>query len=331
MEQPDCIGNGRHWGLDLGRWVAALMVVAIHFGGVRAGHSLGDVASQLADAWVRMSVAYFFLLSGFFYRRVRTSGHWWRHVGRLMVMALSATALYVVLRHFLFASHTALDVDTLRRWVVYNWSPGADHLWFLYALTYDLLLMYAAERWHLWRWLQVVAALSLAALLVLNFTPWSQMTRNWLFFGLPFTMLGSSLSEDSSLRRLTDKVGTRQWWWLLAAGLGLVTAEMLVNSWWTSPGQPWRDCYVGTPLCALSLFLLLLRADTGRQPSRCVAWLAASGRNDSAFIYLWHMACGWMLATWLPQESSVASLLVNVPVVFAATLLLSIAVRKMKG
>lgn len=318
--------------LDATRLVAALLVVVIHFGGMTVGHDPVSLLSQVTDAEVRIATPFFFLLTGYFYPRLVTQGRLRRHLRKLLTMAVLATLFYLVFALFYEYGGDIralvgeqLTPGCLKRWAVYNWSPGADHLWFFYAVIYDLLLLALADRFgasRLLRWLSVVA---MVLLFVSNFTPHYELTRNFLFFGLPFVVMGRSLAEHR-LSALVRWFTPRRCIAVALCGIVLTAAEVLVYSLWFTPATPIRECYFGTLITLLPLFLLTLQLRIS--PSRTVLIrLADYGRRHSANIYIFHFAIGSLILFLLPLNGFFPHLLLAVPVIFSLSVFFSAIIK----
>lgn len=90
---------------------------------------------------------------------------------------------------------TTFTPHTLLQALFYNVTPFGIHLWYLWAVLYDLLLFRLLNRlgWsHHLRWL---APLAFLISCVGNYFPWFYMLRNWLFLALPCMTVGRWIRE----------------------------------------------------------------------------------------------------------------------------------------
>lgn len=73
----------RNSGLDAMRALAALLVIAIHFGGTRIGTDAESLTSLIVNAEVRVAVPLFFMLTGYYYESMVARGCFGHHLRKL--------------------------------------------------------------------------------------------------------------------------------------------------------------------------------------------------------------------------------------------------------
>ncbi len=271
--KPAGMGMPRISSLDVMKCFAAFCIVWLHFG------------SSWLTPVVRCAVPIFFIITGYYYPKMVERGDFWRHIRKLIVMTLCASALYGVV-----TIATQIRHDSLGEWVsstltlkriagkiVLDYDLFSGHLWYFYAVLYDLIIFYFADKWKLTKWLRYAAPFLLFIFLLSNFTPWNTRFRNFLFMGLPCMMTGRMIREgnDAAFSFLAKK----QYLWTYAcASLLLIIAEMNVL-------YGVREMYVFTLPLVLPFFYWALRNPRFGEGS---VW-ATIGRKYSAYIYIFHV------------------------------------------
>ncbi len=153
----------------------------------------------------------------------------------------------------------------------------SGHLWYFYAVLYDLIIFYFADKWKKTKWLQRAAPFLLLIFLISDLTPWNIRFRNFLFMGLPCMMVGRLIREhrDQAFSFLAKK----QYLWIYAcASLLMIVVEIYAL-------YGVREMYVFTLPLTLPFFYWALRNPHLGEGS---VW-AAIGRKYSAYIYIFHI------------------------------------------
>lgn len=281
--------------LDVIKCFAAFGVVAIHVG--------PDVLSFI----VRASVPMFFLISGYYYPKLVESGRFWPHVRKLVAMVLLSSLFYGIF--FFAAKWHGGDLDEWLhetfRWrhfaycLVNDCDLFAFHLWFFYALIYDLVLLRLADKYGFTRWLEVLAPVLLFVFLATNFFIVScGWKRNFLFFGLPFIMFGRCIAEGKD-KRLSLFGNARLFPYIAIGSLLLALAEVIVLKNLHDRWQ--RETYVFSVPFVLSVFYWALRnGDYGRGSIAAII-----GRRYSAYIYILHVFVMYVVGKFISGEGIV--------------------------
>ena len=159
--------------------------------------------------------------------------------------------------------------------VIFDGSVSYDHLWYLFALVYVLVVLYLCGAWLLPR-ARTVAPVMLLLLcaglhlrwrvrfstVIVSASDWF-LLRNWLFMGLPFVLLGAALYNIDLGRKGV---------WLVITGLLLTVAEYLTF------GE--RELYGGSLLAVVGMLC-------GDGPFwRTPAYI---GKYLSRHVYYWHL------------------------------------------
>lgn len=276
--EPARMASCRMSSLDVMKCFAAFCVVWIHFG------------SSWMNPVVRCAVPIFFVITGYYYPAMVGSGKFWRHFRKIVIMTLCASTLYGAMT---ITSH--LRHDTLGEWmsstitlrriagkIVLGNDMFSGHLWYFYAVLYDLIIFHFADKWKLTKWLRRAAPFLLLIFLLSNFTPWNIRLRNFLFMGLPCMMAGRLIREHGD--QIFSFLAKRQYLWLYATvSLLMATGEMLLIKH-IYGGSGAREMYVFTLPLILPFFYWALRNPHFGEDSV----LATIGRKYSAYIYIFH-------------------------------------------
>lgn len=304
------MGAPRASSLDVMKCLAAFFVVWIHYG------------SDWLSPIVRCAVPIFFVITGYYYPMMVEKGKFWKHIRKLLVMVICASALYGAydLPHHI--RHDTVDVwintFQLKRIImlaVTNVPLFGLHLWYFFAVLYCLIIFHLADKWKLTKWLRYAVPLLLLVHFARNFTSYPiYWVRNFLFMGLPCMMIGRCIREnkDGAFRFLSNE---RHLWAYMLGSLMLVCGEMVLLGIICSD-RGIRDMYIFTLPMFLPYFYWALHHPRLGEGS----WMAIIGRKYSAYIYIFHVLAARWLSHILEMD---ASLLVNAIypfVVFAISL-----------
>ena len=212
--------------------VAAFMVVIIHL-------YPSFKAWNYIEPFARTAVPFFFIRSGYFLydddsciRRERIK----KHTVRLLKLIVLSNLLYFAFEIINNAMNNALgefigrcfSPQYLAILVLFNMPEWANHLWYLNAYLYVLMLypliLKVSERAHIY----VASALLLVACIpaysmLLPFGPLHPvLVRNFLFTGLPFFMFGTLIKKygAESLRKLPL--------WIAVAAAGVLAERLFL-------------------------------------------------------------------------------------------------------
>ena len=227
--KPGGMGVSRASSLDVMKCFAAFCVVWIHFG------------SGLLSPVTRCAVPIFFVITGYYYPMMVEKGKFWKHIRKLLVMVLCASALYGV-----YTLQGQIRHDTLAEWIAKNIQLKhivgllvtdrdlfAGHLWYLYAVLYSLIIFYFADKWRLTKWLRYAVPLLFLVHFSRDITPfpWT-WAANFLFMGLPCMMVGRCIREnrDKAIRFLSNG----RYFWIYTFGSLLLICGEIFSTWFSS-------------------------------------------------------------------------------------------------
>lgn len=307
-------GASRASSLDVMKCLAAFCVVMIHYGWV------------YLSPFVRIAVPIFFLISGYYYPSIVERRRFFHHLRKLLVMVLCASALYGI-----WTVQHELRHDTLELWfaenfqlrhliglLVFDNDMFGFHLWYFYALIYDLIIFYLADRWRLTPYFKYLVPLTLLVFCIFNFTPWYGRMRNFLFFGLPCMMIGRWIREgkDSTYSFLGKK--ERRWQFVLVSMLLCWVEFFTIRTLGLGNGA--REMYIFTlPLILPLFYFAVTHPNFGKD-----SILAAIGQRYSAYIYIFHVLVAVIFMHFVSCDTIPLKTL-RPFIIFFGSLLLSVA------
>lgn len=278
--------------IDIAKFIAALLVVAIHIPPLKNVTETGSLLLQ--QVICRLAVPFFFLCSGFFLgKKVEDKTKTLRYAKRIGMMYLLWSILYLpmILERFWKTDLTAGAnlTELARRFFLIG---SYIQLWYLLATLYGVLFLYLAihvlkcskrqlavlavliylvgvacnSYRHLWDGFTIVSD-SIQAYRNLFVT-----TRNGLFFAFPFLAAGYLLAEwkearsKKTLSEQQDAVGDLKqesfkkkllWGIAVLASLTVLFVEFYVLYRWGEIAS--FDMFLLTPVAVIFIFIFLLQ------------------------------------------------------------------------
>lgn len=299
----------RNYSLDTLKLICAVLVIYIHTPQIEG-------CSEFIAPIFRCAVPIFFMISGYFTygkKNLRNTLHN-RIVGQLKILCW-AFALYLFLS-LVRDGKVSVSFLAMRAFVMFNFFRYGEHLWYISAYIYVLVVMLFVEKYNLYKILfYVTPFLFMVALLAGSYSEYIVgrpfpvfYTRNFLFTGLPFFVLGMLA------KRIRYNIPTSV---LIASCMVFYIAGVLeVTQLDLSIG----DLYLSTTFLAFSIFLLFLNI---RQTKDNL--LSRVGRENGLYIYVFH----YLIASSINYGDSVLFYL-GAPIVLCLTLLFITLLRKVK-
>lgn len=301
--------SGRREGLDLLRFVCAAMVVCVHIG--FPGH-IGQ-----AMIWIcRIAVPCFFMISGFFFDPENFQLRW---TLRKFFPCILAGMLCYLAKSVIFEPETLSEIFSLRSLyilVVFNHPLWAEHLWYLLAMCYTYLTASATADWQLRKWAYwAIPGMLIFNLLAGEFSHFLAgeafpvyYSRNYLFFSLPFFLIGRLIGEKE---KFLDTVGKK----LVGIGIGVAGLVLSLLEYAVTRQKP--DFTVGFLFMSVSVFYF------AKEYNVLPCWLkkvADAGRRYTLFIYIMHPLIGYALRAAANKLAFHAYPYIATPLVFLVSL-----------
>lgn len=278
----------------------------------------------LVQAVSRFCVPFFFMVSGYFSRPAEVAADtgglrsWLLnrkviHIAKITFWASLFYLVWAAVRYFLWQEFSnGFSWAGLAAWVGFNRPLViSGHLWFLFALLYDYVLISIMDRTKVRQYQFVLGGVSMVLLFLLgqgihllgihvpNF-----VYRNWLIEGAAFFLLGRWIRANQDWITLSNSA--------LLAIVAVSTLLCIAERWFVG-----RD--FGVNICTLpqvtAMFLYAVR-----NPSRHAGFIQRLGRDCSMMVYILHIFVWQVLA----KVYKAASLSENEPALYALPVLVVI-------
>lgn len=278
----------RNAGFDFLKYICAFMVVCLH---------TKYAGEAFFEPFNRMAVPIFAMISGYYYASMKQRGRVKQQIIGSLKLLLLSNLLYFGWKfsEALLQGNTAQEYfaiictpKVLWEFLLFNHSPFSYHLWYLGSHLYTLTVIYLFEKkWDRKKLYPLIPVLLLINLALGNYsrTLFSQAlnsiySRNFLFLGIPFFLLGDYFRQSGTRLR----AGTLAAGMLLSAILTGCEKRYLMSL----PQPVNTDLYLGSILLACFVFLFFSqnRPAFSCKPFQAVAFM---GRHLSSTIYIVHL------------------------------------------
>lgn len=300
----------RQSSFDVLKCVAAFLVVAIHYG----PYWMNPIS--------RIAVPLFFMITGYYFVTFSAASKFRKHFRKILIMTISASLFYgfVSLSSAIYSGtfdnwiDSKFNLKTIAVYTLFDLDLFQIHLWYFYALAYDLLIIYFLVRKKKTHYLYYAIPLMLLVFFLLRYLRYPNCYyRNWLFEGLPCISIGMFIREyEEKIKSLfTDT----QLIVFALFSLILCSFELLLhNLIWG--GQIVSEMYVfSIPVSVCLLCLAVKNPSIGENTN-----IIKIGSVYSPYIYILHMFVGQYLLVINLDEYP----LFKTGIIFLESLLLSI-------
>jgi surface polysaccharide O-acyltransferase-like enzyme len=186
----------RNTSIDIGRLIGAFLVVCLHtkFPNPTIGAFVGDFA--------KIAVPFFFMVSGFYLyneqkeliiEKIKKS------IIKVFWIIIEVGIVYTLLRiikSYIFKIDISNQNFDLVPFILYNDCNFTEHLWYLFAFIYVLIILLLIYKLDLSKYL--IYLLPLLIIVHIVFSIWSRTTivnagwyeLNWLVAGMPYVIIG---------------------------------------------------------------------------------------------------------------------------------------------
>ncbi|PAE09531.1 hypothetical protein CHI12_00820 [Terribacillus saccharophilus] len=271
----------RNYSIDFFKCLAIFGVVCIHthtFRDTAVPFGNGETWAFIIDTIARFSVPFFFAASGYLFamklqRTDDTFAYFKRYTGKLISLLAAWFAFYWVYDFIKMLSTsngtmseqkaelTAYFQDTFQwRTLLDGISYTQFQLWFMFALIFSIIIIYAAYRLRLMKLTLLVGlVLNLIGLLGQSYgelfhVTMEETTRNGIYFGLFYTALGACFGlYEKQIVHAAQSIRVRTIGILVAAGFALQLIER--STLYYGLDLPQGEYLIST--IPLTIFLLL--------------------------------------------------------------------------
>ena len=274
----------RNYSIDVLKFICAVLVVIIH---------TEWNYQQLVLPIAKCAVPCFFIISG--YLLFDKTGIKPERLNRNLIhigkITLGASFLFIFLKEILnVIRHSSLwmpSFNDLVVWIVFNVTPFAYHLWYLYAYLYVLIIITIVNKYGKWRvlyWITpvlLIADLSLGkySLLLWGWELPYFYLLNFLFVGLPYFAIGTMIKGKADYIIGTfNKITLCGYTILFTLALYMEKFILLYLE-----KNPSREHYISSTFLSVFIILIALSIKTDNK-----SLLSKLGEKDSLYIYVFH-------------------------------------------
>lgn len=268
--------------IDLFRLYISFLVVYAH-----CGCSFSSV--------YRYAIPLLFTISGYFFCNIANEKKIAR-IKKTFFLCLSTNIAYAVFYFVLAISEgqalswisSTFSVRSLVELVVFNKSPFAIHLWFLWALLYCMIIDYFVSKHISSKKIYVgiiIALIAVDAVYILFFRDHSKLlTRNFLFFGLPYFYIGKIFIDVDISKIKINNIGILSLFAVFIFTIFLEQKRMIALG---ETGE--LELYLSTPFLVILVFIFALKNPLEKL-NKPLSTLAMCGRSYCLSIYIVHYA-----------------------------------------
>lgn len=277
----------RYDGLDFAKFFCAFMVICIH---------MSYWGKRYFEPLTRFAVPIFFMITGYFYSSIKQNKREWIQIKKTIALFLYSNLLYLVWgivkcvlsdESFSNLFGSILSLKAWIKFICFNESMFAGHLWYLGALIYVLVIVLAVDKYSnrekLYKFIPLFLLINVIfgnySTIIIGVRVPLILTRNFLFCGLPFFLLGDAICKTQN--RFTKKQ-------LFVIVIISVILTIVENLFLLNSGTVFNaDCFVATPFLAYSLFALFLE-NRAISNTPFLFMISQLGKNTSTTIYIVH-------------------------------------------
>ena len=276
--------------IDILRMAAAFLVVL--------GHDTTAFVYPYVSSICYSSVLMFFAVSGYFYcvPKEKKKGR----IKKIFILTVITNIAFFLFYAVVSLKDTGIvnylaktfTIDNMLKFIVLNDSPFSEHLWFLSALLYCMIIDYFLSDFLMKRKKICIAMIVILLLCDLIFGKYSLLLfrtefdivylRNFLFVGIPFFYIGK-LFKSIDVSKIKIKNIS------LAFLIVLFCATTMVEKYTLMYFGVYarREQYLSLTLLTVVVLLFVLKNPL-ENPGRLSGYIAYSGRKYSLAIYVVH-------------------------------------------
>ena len=277
----------RHVGFDILKCICAFLVICIH------APFPGEFGKYIV-ALSRIAVPIFFMITGFYYKRVECNNKENDQIYKVVKLILLSTIIYIIfdiIKYSLsgkmvdFISYI-FSFKTIIKLVVLNESPFSGHLWYMNSLLYVLIIYKFLLRKEKSKKIMLVSSIILLivdlclgkySLVLFNNEISYFYLRNFVFVGLPYFTIGYYLNKYLNNRKKNNTIIN-----IILINIFVLTniAERYLLIKYNVNSV--RDSYISTIFLSIQVFILFYNI------SKDCGLLNIIGKKYSTYIYIFH-------------------------------------------
>lgn len=271
--------------IDVMRIVMAFLVIVIHL-------PFDGKAGEVFITYGKTAVPFFLVVCGYFLYREDSKEMMKRllkQTKRILIFFVASNIFYMGFRAIYLrvtegsfkGMAECFTPKALTDFLLYNFSPFSEHLWYLGSLLYALLIMLLLNKLKVMKYAMFIAPVLVAGYVVLSHmgVGESYQLRNAVLVGLGYTMMGMLIRRFE--KKILDHKATAPVLWIVFI-ICCVTAILELNHYKLGTAVPFVSCEILIYVIAL---LCLKYPDFGK--GTFAEWL---GRECSLTVYIMHIA-----------------------------------------
>ena len=283
--------------IDVMRIIMAFLVVAIHW-------PFEGKAGQVFITYGKTAVPFFLVVCGYFLYRDDSKEmmkRLIRQTKRIAVFFVLSNVFYLgFLGFYLRATEGSFKglkgcftPKAITNFLLYNFSPFSEHLWYLGSLLYALVIMLILNKLKVLKFAMFLAPVLVAAYVVLSHLGIGQgyQLRNAVLVGLSYTMMGMLIRRFEK-KILNFKFLSPVLWILFVICCAGAIFEL--NSYKQGTAVPFVSCEILTYVIVL---LCLKYPDFGKG-----TFAEKLGHESSLPVYIMHIAVLYALTLLIPEN-----------------------------
>ncbi len=255
-----------------------------------------------------ISVPVFFMITGYFYEQTVCRNRQKEQLKKILALLIFSGAIYFVWMIVFFPFkqenllnylHELCSTKNFLELIFLNKPYRYNHLWYLLAILYVLIIVGAADRLQCRKFLYWITPLLLLtglafgkyALLLFHRKFSAVLSRNFLFEGIPYFCIGCMI-RDLSLKKgpifpIADARRKKRFLFLI----GLLAITSLSEGFFLSMIKMTAsgDRYISSIFLSIAVFVFALSTEEREPaPSKLLNALSIIGRKYSLWIYILH-------------------------------------------
>ena len=289
LEAPSLKTSSHIHSIDVMRIVMAFLVVAIHL-------PFDGKAGSVFITYGKTAVPFFLVICGYFLYRddIREMRkRLVKQTKRILIFFIASNVFYAVFYAIYLrvtegsfkGVNECFTSKALQKFLLYNFSPFSEHLWYLGSLLYALVILLVLNKLRFVKQVMYTAPFLVAGYVVLSHLGIGEgyQLRNAILVGLGYTMMGMLIRRFE--KKILDHKATAPVLWIVFA-ICCVTAIFELNHYKKGIAVPFVSCEILVYVIAL---LCLKYPDFGKDTF--AEWL---GRECSLTVYILHISV-WLL------------------------------------
>ena len=296
--------RSRNKGLDILKLFCILFIILLHTQALKESFTINVVPI------CRFVVPCFFMITGFFYDDVVKRGNEVKQIKKTLIL-IALVNIVLILFNVIYLTYSG---ENVAEWIVSCFSKknllkllvfnedlinghfGSDHIWYLNALIYVLIIAYILRKIKIFRVLFFLTPVLLLCGLVLEWfspqiigTSYSDgeryyIYRNFLTVGIPYFCIGSLLSHCKiiKLKKFNFLILFAS---VFLLGFSFVEYKMELFCGLSSSGE----FFILTPIYSVGIFVFFHNLFEGKELNILGKIAAFLGERYVVWIYLFHL------------------------------------------